>query len=390
MHEVENMNKKLFTLLALASITLVGCKNKDNSSTDSEGSSESSGGEAASKYEVDKTTFDGLINSGVGLFKDNFSFTATIEEDEYPGEPTIVKYQNHNISADYNNGNVQVLEALETKDTYNMYYSEDYGETFENYGPVEYLQEDLYYYVDVLAVDFDASKYVESEHAYVYPSVTIESYTYTNIKFYFEDNMLIKSEYTDDEGSKTVTSLSKFNETTVVIPSGPGVNYEVSKTVWDAIFEEDSLFETSFTIEETIGSETTLIEYDGSIRVTYPAGGGISLFVANPGEDGNTHDQYFYYSESGWLDQGRRNLTLDDMKDFYYYIKNTYNANAYDAEEHCYKFDSCTVGSYTYTDVKYFFENGILVKTECTTGSDQKIVDEYKKIGSTVVDITHE
>lgn len=384
------MNKKLFTLLALASISLVGCKNKDNSNTDSEGSSESSGGEAASKYEVDKTTFDGLINSGVGLFKDNFSFTATIEEDEYPDEPTIVKYQNHNISADYNNGNIQVLEALETKDTYNMYYSEDYGETFENYGPVEYLPEDLYYYVDVLAVDFDASKYVESEHAYVYPSLTLESYTYTNVKYCFEDNMLVKHEYTDDEGLKTVTTLSKFNETTVVIPSEPGINYEVSKAVWDSIFEEDVLFSTSFTIEETYYGETTLIEYDGNMRVTYANEGGVSLFVANAGEDGFTHDQYWYDSYSGWVTIDRSNLTIEDVKGNYSYVKNTYDADAYDPEEHCYKFDSCTVGVYTYTDVKYFFEDGVLVQTECTNSSDQKLIDVYKKIGSTVVDTSHE
>ena len=387
------MNKKLFTLLLLSSLTLVGCKNKEasnGSNSDSEGSSESSGGEAAPKYEVDKTTFDGLINSGVGLFKDNFSFTATIEEDDYPDQPTIVKYQNHNLSADYSNSNIQVLEALEEENTYNMYYSEDYGETYENLGPIDFLPEDLYYYVDVVPVEFDASKYVESEHAYVYPSVTIESYTYTNIKFYFEDNMLIKCEYKDDEGLKTVTTLSKFNETTVVIPSESGTNYEVSKAVWDAIFEENALFETSFTIEETMNDETTKIEYDGNLRITYPGSGGITLFVARDAGDDHSHDQWYYSTASGWVDCGRSDVTIGYIKEYYYYVKNTYDAEAYDSEEQCYKFASCQVDDYTYTDVKYFFENGVLVQTECTNSSDQKIIDVYKKIGSTVVDTTHE
>ncbi|MCR5332448.1 MAG: hypothetical protein K6E11_00250 [Bacilli bacterium] len=216
------MKKHLLVLIALSSLTLGGCKDKEQSkdqdtsgtsTTDTSGSDTTSGGQIE-YYQISEELWNNYIN-GYGLLSDDISYTIR-DDDESQSDYYHYYYDHGSYKFDYN-GSIQYY--IKETGGYHYYYEDTYTDP-QDYGLIDDMTlDDFKWWLDYFDnIAFSSMTFNESTHAYHTDSALQSEKTYTNLNFYFENNIVMKWDYIDDEGYSHTYTFSDWGNTTVTAP----------------------------------------------------------------------------------------------------------------------------------------------------------------------------
>lgn len=241
-------NKKVSILvmsLALISTTLIGCristapKNPESSSSDIFSSNapisslEEGLSEGVMIYTISQEQFDGLFGlNGKGYFYNentNVTISATnvVGIDQQVETIVGLDFRFNWISGDYDGGDEmhifnQEASSYPTSNVFDVYRKASGTTTFNYAGPSTYTMPRLLKEAGLITpTSFEQFSYDETKQCYHADEITLESTTYYDLEYSFQNGKLVKSSYKTSRASSKITefTFTKYGESILPMDS---------------------------------------------------------------------------------------------------------------------------------------------------------------------------